>query len=132
LAEAEGGKKMTLLYIAIGGAIGSVLRYLLMSKSANILGLSFPYSTLIINVIGSCLMGVLVGYMAKTLPHSNDLRAFAAVGVLGGFTTFSAFSLDAVTLLERGELAQASIYVVASVVLSILALFAGIMLIRLL
>ena len=101
---------MLILLVAIGGAIGSALRYLFMVKTAPFFGLQFPYGTMLINIIGSCLMGVLVGYMAKTLPHSNELRAFAAVGILGGFTTFSAFSLDVVTLFERGEVASAAVY----------------------
>jgi CrcB protein len=121
---------MMILYVALGGAIGSALRYLFMIKIAPLFGLEFPYGTMLINIIGSCLMGVLVGYMAKTLPHSNEFRAFAAVGILGGFTTFSAFSLDTVTLFERGQIAQAGLYVAASMVISVLALMAGLWVVR--
>jgi CrcB protein len=123
---------MTLFYVGIGGALGSILRYLTITLSGKIFGVTFPYGTITVNIVGSCLMGVLAGYLARTLPHSMDLRAFLAVGVLGGFTTFSAFSLDTVTLLDRGEIAHAAIYVVFSVLLSIVALFAGLAAVRVL
>lgn len=121
---------MTILYIALGGGIGAVLRYLVTSQATHMLGTSFPYGTAIVNVTGSCLMGVLIGYFAKTLPHSMEMRSFLAVGVLGGFTTFSAFSLDAVNMIERGQVMQAVIYIGTSVILSIAALFVGLYLMR--
>jgi CrcB protein len=121
---------MMVLYVALGGAIGSALRYLFMIKIAPLFGINFPYGTMLINIIGSCLIGLLIGYMAKTIPHSNEFRAFAAVGILGGFTTFSAFSLDVVTMFERGEMMNAGLYIAASVVVSLLALFAGLHAVR--
>lgn len=121
---------MTIFYIAAGGAIGAMLRYLVTTKTTSLLGIAFPYGTMVVNILGSLAMGLFIGYMAKTLPHSMELRAFATVGVLGGFTTFSAFSLDAVTLIERGQTTQAAIYITASVVISITALFAGLWLVR--
>jgi CrcB protein len=121
---------MTIFYIALGGGIGAVLRHLLTSKASHIFGVAFPYGTIIVNIIGSCLMGILIGYLAKTLPHSMELRAFLAIGLLGGFTTFSAFSLDAVNMIERGQLSQAAIYVALSVFVSIVALFAGLYVMR--
>jgi CrcB protein len=124
------GQGMTPFYIAAGGAMGSILRYYLSNYVNHLTKGYFPMGTLTVNILGSFLMGVLVGYMAKTLPHSNDLRSFLAIGILGGFTTFSAFSLDAVTLIERGNIYQAGIYVALSVFVSIVALFAGLHLTR--
>lgn len=121
---------MLAFYIFIGGGIGSVLRYVLSSIITRNFGSNFPYGTMAVNVIGSFVMGVIIEYLTRTLPHSIELRAFLAVGILGGFTTFSAFSLDAISLFERGELVLSLVYVVSSVVLSILAIFAGLMLVR--
>jgi len=124
--------KMLGIYIFIGGGIGSFFRYLLITYTSRQLGANFPYGTLFVNIIGCFLMGVLIEYLTKTLPHSMELRAFLAVGVLGGFTTFSAFAMDAITMFERGELSSAIIYALSSVVFSILAVFAGLMAVRLL
>ena len=121
---------MTIVYIAIGGALGSVLRYLATVQAANLLGKSLPYGTFAVNIIGSFIMGIVIGYLAKTLPHSNELRSFLTIGLLGGFTTFSAFSLDAITLIERGETLQAGFYVLSSVIFAILAVFAGLYIIK--
>ncbi len=118
------------IYIFIGGGIGSVLRYFLSSNISRHFGTYFSYGTLAVNIIGSFLMGVLIEYLTKTLPHSLELRAFLAVGILGGFTTFSAFSLDAIIMFERGDNMLALAYVLASVVFSIIAVFAGMMLIQ--
>ena len=121
---------MILPYIAAGGAIGASLRYLVTSRITGFMGINFPYGTIFVNIAGSLFMGLLIGYFAKTLSHSNELRAFLSIGVLGGFTTFSAFSLDAASLIERGNMYQAAIYVVSSVLISILALFAGLYITR--
>ena len=122
---------MNILYIALGGAIGSVLRYLMMGAVGRAFVSSFPYGTLAVNVIGSAIMGVLVGLLAKYLPENqHELRLFLAVGVLGGFTTFSAFSLDVVTLIEAQQPMQAIVYALASVVLSVLALMLGLYWVR--
>lgn len=116
--------------VALGGAIGAVSRYVLMGRISHWLGLAFPYGTLIINISGSFLMGVLIASLARTSFATMELRAFLAVGVLGGYTTFSSFSLDVVTLFERGQLWPAFLYIISSVGFSLIAVFAGIYLIR--
>lgn len=115
----------TLLQVALGGAIGASGRYLTGLAAVRIMGHGFPWGTLTVNVVGSFAMGVLVVVLA----HFGGLRAapFLMTGVLGGFTTFSAFSLDAVTLYERGQIGVAAGYVVASVILSLMALMAGLL-----
>jgi len=117
-----------LAQVAIGGAIGASARYLVNLAAVRVMGREFPWGTLGVNVLGSFLMGVLIATLARR--GGNDLLPFLAVGVLGGFTTFSSFSLDAVTLWERGQGALALGYVLASVGLSILGLFAGLALAR--
>ena len=118
----------TLLQVAMGGALGSAARYLVNVTAMRLLGPGFPWATVAVNVAGSFLMGVLV----VSLAHRDAMRLapFLMTGVLGGFTTFSAFSLDAVLLLERGEWGQAAAYVVASVALSIGACLFGLALMR--
>lgn len=119
-----------LLAVAAGGALGSVGRYLTMSLVAGWFGTGFPISTLSVNVLGSFIMGVLVETWAVWWSADMLWRSLLAVGVLGGFTTFSTFSLDMVVLLERGESGAAALYAGASVILSVLGLFAGLLLIR--
>jgi fluoride exporter len=114
-----------LLLAATGGAIGAGARYLVTTWAVSLLGAAFPWGTLTVNVVGSFLMGVLVAAAEPLLAGSGAARTFLATGILGGFTTFSAFSLDAHQLLERRELMLAAFYVVGSVTLSILALVAG-------
>lgn len=121
---------MLILYAAAGGAIGSALRYLTTVKIAQLMGIAFPYGTMFVNIFGSLIMGLLIGILTKTMPHSNEMRVFLAVGILGGFTTFSAFSLDVINLIENGNNAQAAVYAVCSVVLSIAAVFFGLFLAR--
>lgn len=118
-----------ILYVALGGAIGSVARYLLGGAVSRWMGSDFPYGTLTANVMGSLLMGILIGWLAKQ-GNSEAMRLLLAVGVLGGFTTFSAFSLDIVSLYERGAVSAALIYILASILLSVLGLFAGLALMR--
>ncbi len=112
------------LQVALGGAIGAVLRYLTGVGLMRLVGpTSFPISILTVNIVGSFLMGVFVVAAAhRGLTHLSPL---VMTGLLGGFTTFSAFSLEAVTLYERGDLGQAALYVAASVVFSILGLMVG-------
>lgn len=117
-------------YVALGGAIGAVGRYLAVSACGRWWGISFPYGTLAVNILGSLLMGCVIGWLVKTLPHHMELRAFLVVGVLGGFTTFSAFSLDVITLIEQGAIAQALFYVLASVMGAVFALFLALSLFR--
>lgn len=120
-----------LLLVASGGAIGSVARYLVGILMARILGVAFPWGTLTVNVVGGLLMGLFIELLARRFEGSPELRLFVAIGILGGFTTFSSFSLDVVVLWQRGELGLALIYVIASVILSIGALFFGLWLARL-
>ena len=119
----------TLFSVAAGGAIGASLRYLTGVGLLRLLGpMSFPVAIITVNVVGSFLMGVFVVLAAQRgLTH---LSPFVMTGLLGGFTTFSAFSLEAVTLYERGDLGQAGLYVAVSVVCSILGLMAGLFVAR--
>ncbi|MBT3991721.1 MAG: fluoride efflux transporter CrcB [Rhodospirillaceae bacterium] len=119
-----------LLSIAAGGAVGAVGRYLAMAGIGHWLGHGFPYGTLVVNIIGSFLLGALIEVSALTWSPSPEMRAFFVVGVLGAFTTFSAFSLDVVTLIERGDFLPAAFYIIASVVVSIAALFFGMIIFR--
>ncbi|RZL57541.1 MAG: fluoride efflux transporter CrcB [Sphingomonas sp.] len=109
----------------IGGALGSAARYLTGRAALTALGPDFPYGTLAVNLVGGLLMGVLTAILARVGGLAEPWRLFLGVGVLGGFTTFSSFSLDAVTMIERGALAPAFGYVLVSVIGSIVALFAG-------
>lgn len=123
-----------IILVALGGALGAAARYITMEGIGKLLGFGFPYGTLTVNVIGSFLMGILIAFLARhTLYNaeiSQEIRLFLAVGLLGGYTTFSAFSLDVVTLIERGEMGSAFTYVIASVVFSVGGLFAGLFLMR--
>lgn len=115
----------TLISVALGGAIGASGRYLTNVAVARTVGLGFPYGTVIANVVGSFLMGVVVVVLARK--GGNHLAPFLMTGVLGGFTTFSAFSLDTLTLVERGALGQAGLYVGLSVGLSLGAIVLGVL-----
>lgn len=121
-----------LLIVAAGGALGAVARYGVGVWTQRLFpAAQWPWATLTVNVVGGLLMGLLAGWLAfRGGAHSESLRLFAAVGVLGGFTTFSAFSLEAALMIERRQLAMAGGYVAASVVLSIAALFIGLMVAR--
>lgn len=116
--------------VMIGGALGSGARHLLGQMMVARLGLGFPWGTLSINIVGSLAMGLLVGALARN-GGSESMRLFLGVGILGGFTTFSAFSIEAWLLFERGQQAQAGGYVVASVVGAILACGLGLLIVRL-
>ena len=116
--------------VFLGGGIGAALRHGVNLGAARWLGAGFPFGTLIVNVTGSLIMGLIAGYFAFKGDASQNWRLFLSTGILGGYTTFSAFSLDAVALYERGEVGLAAIYVVASVVLSIAGLFAGLAIAR--
>ena len=118
----------TALSVALGGAIGAVARFGVGILAVRLTGPGFPVGVLSVNILGSFLMGALVVYLGqKSLTHLNP---FLMTGVLGGFTTFSAFSLEAYTLFERGEVTQAGLYVGLSVVVSIAALIFGVILMR--
>jgi CrcB protein len=119
------------LLVGAGGAIGAMGRYGIAVAITQFWRSDFPLGTLVINVTGSLAMGLLIGILARTLPAwSEEIRLFFAVGLLGGYTTFSAFSLDAITLIERGDLWPASLYIVLSVILSIAGLWLGLVLTR--
>lgn len=120
----------TVFAIAVGGAIGSVLRHFAGSGALAVFGAAFPYGTLFVNVAGSFAMGVVVALFAHLGNPAQEWRAFLTVGLLGGFTTFSSFSLDAATLYERGEWAAAALYILLSFVLSLAGIFAGLFLVR--
>ncbi|MGD9868569.1 MAG: fluoride efflux transporter CrcB [Hyphomicrobiales bacterium] len=119
------------LWAAAGGAIGASARYLVGVGAARLLGAQFPWGTLTVNIVGCLLMGLLIETAALKLSLSNEMRTFLATGILGGFTTFSAFSLDFAILWERKDVSAAFAYLGASVGLSILALFLGLMIVRL-
>ena len=114
-----------ILAVAAGGAIGSVTRYLVGIGSGKLFGINFPWGTLIINVTGSFLIGLFVGLFATRWDLPQAMRIFLTVGICGGYTTFSTFSLDAFHLMERGEAFAASAYMLGSVVLSVGALIAA-------
>lgn len=115
-----------LLQVALGGALGASLRFLSGAMILRAMGSGFPYGTMFVNVIGSFLMGLLAFYLMERMDGSFSRYApFLMTGLLGGFTTFSAYSLDALYLLERGRYASASVYMGGSVVLAIGALFLG-------
>ncbi len=118
-----------LLYVMVGGAVGSGARYLTGRAMTALLGPDYPFGTLAVNLIGGLLMGVLIGVLSRN-SASEAWRLLLAVGVLGGFTTFSSFSLDVVTLIERGSLGVALGYVLMSVIGSIVAVFAGLSAVR--
>lgn len=119
-----------LLAVAAGGVSGALARYLAYVAVGHLLGTGFPYATLLVNVLGSFAMGVLVETMALVWSTSTATRLFLAVGVLGSFTTFSTFSLDFAVLFEHWAYVLCAIYTIASVGLSIAALFAGLHLMR--
>ncbi|GLQ37846.1 putative fluoride ion transporter CrcB [Rhizobium albus] len=118
------------LLVALGGGLGAALRHLTNLAAFRLLGPNFPFGTLAVNVIGSFLMGVLVEVVARRFGASAELRLFLATGVLGGYTTFSAFSLDTIVLWERGAPGLAVAYVGLSVLLSLAAIIGGLWLAR--
>jgi CrcB protein len=120
----------TLLFVAAGGALGASARYLVGVGSGRLLGFGFPWGTLTVNVLGCFLLGLLIGAMALRWSVGNELRAFLTVGVLGGFTTFSAFSADFALLIERDTYVSAGLYLAASVGLSLAAVFLGLAIVR--
>ena len=119
------------LLVGAGGAIGAMARYGVSVALGRIWPMSFPLGTLTVNVVGSAAMGVLIGILARTVPQmSNEIRLFVAIGILGGFTTFSSFSLDTITLIERGALTQAMLYIALSVVVCLAGLYLGLLVTR--
>jgi CrcB protein len=122
---------MGFLIVFLGGGLGAALRYGVNVLSLRMLGSAFPYATAFENITGSLAMGLIAGYFAfRSAGASPHLQLFLTTGILGGYTTFSAFSLDAVLLYERGALGLAALYVLGSVILSIAGLMAGLALAR--
>jgi len=127
---AIGNSVFNYILVFIGGGLGSSLRHTVNVVCAKCIGTAFPYGTFIINISGSTVMGLIAGYLAFKGDASQPWRLFLMTGILGGYTTFSAFSLDASVLYERGELGLALLYVLGSVVFSIAGLFAGLAVMR--
>ena len=121
---------MNYLLVFFGGGLGASLRHAVNMACAKAFGTGFPYGTFVINISGSIVMGLNAGYLTFRGEATQHWRLFLMTGVLGGYTTFSAFSLDTALLYERGALGLAALYVAGSVVLSIAGLFAGLALIR--
>lgn len=114
-----------LLYIALGSAIGGMSRYLLGGLAQRVLDTTFPAGTLLINISGSLLLGAIARYALETPTFSPEMRALLTIGFCGGYTTFSTFSYETVTLLEDGEWTRAGLYIAASVLLSVLGTLLG-------
>jgi len=124
------GQAASYLLVFVGGGLGASLRHLVNLICARGLGTAFPWGTFLINISGSLVMGLIAGYLAFKGEASQPWRLFVMTGILGGYTTFSAFSLDAALLYQRGEIGSALFYVLGSVALSIAGLFAGLALVR--
>ena len=120
----------TVLAVGFGGGLGALARYYI-AGWVQPAGAEFSWGIFIVNITGGLLMGLIVEASALKLNLSPDLRSFLTVGILGGYTTFSTFSLDCALLLQKGQYGLAAAYMIGSVVLSILALFAGLWLVRL-
>jgi CrcB protein len=115
----------TILAVGFGGGIGALMRHFMNGAVANWLGPEFPWGIMFINILGSLIMGVLVGFFGLVAEIPQHWKIFLTTGILGGFTTFSTFSLDSVMLIERGQYAQAALYIGGSVIVSLLALALG-------
>ena len=123
-------KQTILLAVGAGGALGSVARYLIAGWVQGPAWTGFPYGIFIVNITGGFIMGAFTEAMALKFQVSPEVRAFLTTGVLGGYTTFSTFSLEAAMLIERHDYSQAAAYIAGSALLSVIALFAGLWLIR--
>ena len=119
-----------LILVMLGGAVGAGARHLTGRSTLALFGPGYPYGTLAVNLIGGFAMGLLVGALARMSVPGENWRLLLGVGMLGGFTTFSAFSLDVVLMIQRGDLMTAMAYILISVAGSILALFGGLALVR--
>ena len=121
---------MAFFIVFLGGGLGAALRHGVNLAAARLLGTSFPWGTLTVNVIGSLVMGLMAAWFAFEGSPSQHWRLFLTTGILGGFTTFSTFSLDTALLYERGELGVAALYVAVSVAAGLAGLFGGLALVR--
>jgi CrcB protein len=116
--------------VALGGALGSLLRYFVAGQVQSAAWPGFPWGIFVVNISGGFVMGLIVELSALKLHLTPEIRAVLTVGILGGYTTFSTFSLDSVLLIQRGAYASAAAYIVGSAALSIMALFAGLWIVR--
>jgi len=121
---------MGYLIVFLGGGVGAALRHGINLGTARFLSNGFPYATFFINITGSFVMGLIAAWFAFKGDASQHWRLFLTTGILGGYTTFSTFSLDAALLYERGQLGLAAGYVIGSVVLGLIGLFAGLAVVR--
>lgn len=119
------------MIVFVGAGVGGVIRHVFNAFVVSLLGTAFPWGIFLINVIGSTVMGLIAEWFALRGSAPMDVRLFLTTGVLGGFTTFSSFSLDTAAIYERGQPALALLYVIASVAVSIIGIFAGIWAVRL-
>jgi len=119
-----------LLAVALGGALGSLLRYFVAGAVQSAAWPGFPWGIFVVNISGGFAMGLIVELSALKLNLTPEVRAFLTIGILGGYTTFSTFSLDSALLIERGDYSGAALYIAGSALLSILALFAGLWFVR--
>jgi len=115
----------TILAVGLGGGIGALMRHFLNGAVGNWLGSGFPWGIMVINILGSLIMGVLIGFFGLVTEIPQHWKIFLTTGILGGFTTFSTFSLDSVMLIERGQYVQAVLYIGGSVIVSLAALALG-------
>ena len=121
---------MILLAVGVGGGIGALIRYFVAGAIQSAAWPGYPWGIFVVNITGGFVMGLIVELSALKISVTPEMRAFLTTGILSGYTTFSTFSLDSVLLIERGQYGTAAIYVVGSTLLSILALFAGLWLVR--
>jgi fluoride exporter len=121
---------MILLAVGVGGGLGALIRYFVAGSIQSAAWPGYPWGIFVVNITGGLAMGLIVELSALKISLTPEMRAFLTTGILGGYTTFSTFSLDSVLLIERGQYASAATYVVGSTVLSILAVFAGMWAVR--
>jgi fluoride exporter len=119
-----------ILAVALGGALGSLARYFVAGAVQSAVSPGFPWGIFVVNISGGFIMGLIVEASALKLNLTPEMRAFLTVGILGGYTTFSTFSLDSALLIERGAYGAAAVYMAGSAILSVAALFAGLWLVR--
>lgn len=124
------GQAGMLALIALGGAVGAVMRFTLSSAAAALFGRGFPYGTLLVNVLGSCVIGALYVLLTERVVGGAGWRAFAVVGLLGALTTFSTFSMETLLMLEAGHLGRAAANVLLNVSLCLVACWCGLVLVR--
>ncbi|MBB36188.1 MAG: fluoride efflux transporter CrcB [Hirschia sp.] len=119
-----------ILFVAMGGALGATARHLASAMALRVLGNGWPWGTMTVNLFGSLLMGLLIGWLAFRVDGGTNWRLFLGTGVLGGFTTFSAFSFETVAMIEKKAYSNAAFYAFGSVFLGVLALAAGLLIAR--